>query len=64
MKTEQLALFLISPDSTVVEAMQRIDRNARGILFVTNEQQKLLGVVTDGAFHHGASGCHHKRRGI
>ena len=42
MKTEQLALFLISPDSTVVEAMQRIDRNARGILFVTNEQQKLL----------------------
>lgn len=23
MKTEQLALFLISPDSTVVEAMQR-----------------------------------------
>ena len=48
MKTEQLALFLISPDSTVVEAMQRIDRNARGILFVTNEQQKLLGVVTDG----------------
>ena len=27
MKTEQLALFLISPDSTVVEAMQRIDRH-------------------------------------
>ena len=48
MKTEQLVLFLISPDGTVVEAMQRIDRNARGILFVTNEQQKLLGVVTDG----------------
>ena len=48
MKAEQLALFLISPDSMIVDAMKRIDRNARGILFVTNEQQKLLGVVTDG----------------
>ena len=48
MNTEQLMTFMISPDSTVVEAMERIDRNARGILFVTNEQQKLLGVVTDG----------------
>lgn len=48
MKTEQLMTFLISPDSTVVEAMQRIDRNARGILFVTDGHQKLMGVVTDG----------------
>lgn len=48
MKTEQLMAFLISPDSTVVEAMQRIDRNARGILFVADQHQKLLGVVTDG----------------
>ena len=48
MKTEQLMPFLISPDSTVVEAMQLIDRNARGILFVADEHQKLLGVVTDG----------------
>ena len=35
MKTEQLALFLISPDSTVVEAMQRIDRNASDFSFVS-----------------------------
>ena len=48
MKAEQLTLFFISPDNTVVEAMQKIDRNARGILFVVNEQQKLLGVITDG----------------
>ncbi len=48
MKTEQLMPFLISPDSTVVEAMQHIDRNARGILFVADEQLKLLGVITDG----------------
>lgn len=48
MKAEQLTLFFISPNNTVVEAMQKIDRNARGILFVINEQQKLLGVITDG----------------
>lgn len=48
MKTEQLLPFIISPDSTVVEAMQHIDRNARGILFVTDKQFKLLGVITDG----------------
>lgn len=48
MKTEQLLPFIISPDSTVVEAMQHIDCNARGILFVTDKQLKLLGVITDG----------------
>lgn len=48
MKAEQLTAFLISPDSTVVEAMQKIDSNARGILFVINENRKLLGVLTDG----------------
>ncbi len=47
MNTEQLTKFLISPDSTVVEAMQCIDRNARGILFAV-EDKRLVGVVTDG----------------
>lgn len=48
MKTEQLMQFLISPDKTVVEAMQQIDHNARGILFVSDDKNTLLGVVTDG----------------
>lgn len=48
MKTEELMTFLISPDSTVVEAMQSIDRNARGILFVVDDHRRLLGVITDG----------------
>lgn len=48
MKTEQLMPFLISPDGTVVEALQKIDTNAKGILFVTGEDRKLAGVVTDG----------------
>lgn len=48
MKAEQLTRFIISPDKTVVEAMQKIDSNVRGILFVADEQKMLLGVITDG----------------
>lgn len=48
MKTEQLSPFLISPESTVVDALQKIDSNAKGILFVIDQDKKLLGVVTDG----------------
>lgn len=48
MRTEQIMQFLILPGATVVEAMKKIDSNARGILFITNNEKKLLGVVTDG----------------
>lgn len=48
MKTEKLIPFLISPDSTVADALQRIDGNGKGILFVADSCRKLLGVVTDG----------------
>ena len=48
MKTEQLMLFLIYPHSTVVEAMQKIDVNAKGILFVVDDKRRLVGVITDG----------------
>lgn len=48
MKIDEIEAYLISPDDTVVEAMQKIDSNARGILFVVDEKCKLLGVVTDG----------------
>lgn len=48
MKTEQLMQFLISADSTIVEAMEKIDGNTRGILFVKDDEGRLIGVVTDG----------------
>lgn len=48
MKSEHLNAYLIYPHSTVVEAMQKIDANAKGILFVVVEENKLIGVVTDG----------------
>ncbi len=48
MKQEELSRFLITQAAYVVEAMQKIDVNAKGILFVLDENEKLVGVVTDG----------------
>lgn len=48
MTYEQLKIFLTREDTTVVEAMQKIDANAKGILFVVDENGKTCGTVTDG----------------
>ncbi|MCI8281748.1 MAG: NTP transferase domain-containing protein [Lachnospiraceae bacterium] len=48
MKSEQLGSFLAVPQTTVVEAMQKIDINAKGILFVVENGTCLTGVITDG----------------
>lgn len=33
---------------SIVDSMARIDENAKGILFITDENERLVGVVTDG----------------
>lgn len=48
MKSEQLDAFLTSPQTTVVEAMQKIDLNMKGILFIVEQEDHLVGVITDG----------------
>lgn len=48
MITANLKDFLILKNKNVVEAMRKIDSNAKGILFVVDNNRKLLGVVTDG----------------
>lgn len=48
MNFEQLTQFLVSGDCPIVEAMQKIDLNAKGILFVTDRNRKIIGVLTDG----------------
>ncbi len=47
MKTE-LDRFVASPEISIVEAMRRIDANACGILYLTNESGKLVGSLSDG----------------
>lgn len=43
-----MSFFCGKTSMKLVEAMERIDVNARGILFVTNEDGQLEGVVSDG----------------
>lgn len=42
-----LSDFLLQFDSTIKEAMQQIDKNTKGIVYVL-QSEKLIGVITDG----------------
>ena len=44
----KLSLYIAKNDINVVEAMQKIDKGTKGILFITDEQDSLIGCVTDG----------------
>lgn len=48
MNRQQLGMFLADEHLLLAEAMQKIDDNAKGILFVTDEQGRLSGAVSDG----------------
>jgi dTDP-glucose pyrophosphorylase len=43
-----LEKFLVSPATTLLEVMRRIDRNARGIALVVDGERRLLDTITDG----------------
>jgi dTDP-glucose pyrophosphorylase len=43
-----LTQFILSPDATIGEAVQLIERNQRGIALVADGQRRLLGTITDG----------------
>ena len=44
----QINKFLGNESLSMVEAMQKIDINAKGILFIVTEDNVLVGTVTDG----------------
>ncbi len=48
MDKEQIAQFLGTPELSVAAAMERIDCNAKGILFLVDDRKRLMGSVTDG----------------
>ncbi len=48
MRIEELERFLAKAETSVVDALQKIDKNARGILFIVDKDKKLLGTLTDG----------------
>lgn len=53
MKKEQLKSLLISPLTTIKEAIQRLNATGKKILFVTDAQEKLLGTLSDGDIRRG-----------
>lgn len=48
MDEQKLEQFLGTPEMTIVKAMKKIDQNAHKILFIVDEEKKLIGSLTDG----------------
>ena len=48
MTEERLSQFIGNCHMTVVDAMEMIDKNASGILFLVDDEAKLVGCLTDG----------------
>ena len=48
MDKEKLNGFIGREGLTLVEAMQKMDTNGNGILFIVNEDEELVGTLTDG----------------
>lgn len=48
MNRERLKRFIGTSDISIAETMERIDSNAGRILFIVDEQEKLIGSVSDG----------------
>lgn len=43
-----LDLYIVHENTTVIQTMEQIDRNTKGIAFVCDDNRKLTGVITDG----------------
>ena len=48
MNYDRLQKYLGTKDMSAVEAMQKIDINSKGILYIVDENGRLLGSLTDG----------------
>lgn len=48
MNKDRISRFVGNSSLTVVDAMEKIDANAKGILFIVDNNRELIGCVTDG----------------
>ena len=48
MKKDILALLVGDTSLSIVEAMNKIDANSKGVLFIVDSNKKLVGSLTDG----------------
>jgi dTDP-glucose pyrophosphorylase len=48
MGIQEIINLFVNPHNTIKETIEVIDKSGRGIALITNENKKLLGIVTDG----------------
>lgn len=48
MISEQCKKLLVNPNLSLKEALKQIDKNALQVLIVADEEDRILGIVTDG----------------
>lgn len=48
MNRDDISIFIGNESISIVDAMARIDKNSKGILFITNKDNSLVGCITDG----------------
>lgn len=48
MNSQSLESYIASGDLPLIEAIEKIDRNARGILYIVDDDEHLVGSITDG----------------
>ena len=48
MKQEQIKAFIGKENMGIVSALQMMDANGIGILFITDDNNRLVGTLTDG----------------
>ena len=48
MKIELQEKFILQETFSIADAMSQIDINARGILFIADDENRLVGTLTDG----------------
>jgi len=52
-KKKEIEKFICKKTVSIIDAMQKIDKNARGIIFVLNDDGTLYGSLTDGDIRRG-----------
>ena len=48
MEMERISKYVGNQSISIVDAMGLIDENTKGILFITDDNQRLVGAITDG----------------
>lgn len=46
--SKYLAQFIVKPEYTIMDALKRIDKNAKGFVIIVDEIGKAVGLLTDG----------------